>query len=144
LELLSVIFMAVLTSYVFKGIPADLYVRLGVLAMYYVMIVCISRVYMRFRYVYALDSVYTLDGRGVTIRQPEVDKHVAWEEFTRAEYLPVIPLFRLYSPMLPNPVVLFAIVRLTAQRSDNWRTKETKELLKQGIGRNFTTRWLPW
>lgn len=117
---------------------------LGCVAMMYGGAVALSRVALRLRYLHILDLGYAVTRDGITVESSHDTKFIAWHEMDRAEYLPVIPAYRLTATKLEKPILVFAIRGWNHRSPNERRLASAVDSIKSGLRNRLKTRWLPW
>lgn len=116
---------------------------LGMFAIYGGGVIFLSRVLLRLRYQYILDIRYVVGRDGISVEEDQTQKTFKWNEFTKAEYLPIVTVYRLWVAGQTRPVVLIAIGGFPGGKMDR-RNKIAGDLIRQGLGNRLKKRWLPW
>ncbi len=142
IETLLACALLLLASYVI-GDVTGLVLWFGVLAVYGAGIIFLSRVLLRLRYRYILDIRYVVGRDGISVEENGAQEILNWNEFAKAEYMPIITTYRLWAAGKARPVVLIAIGGLPGAQTDR-RNRLAGSLLKDGLGNRLKSRWLPW
>ncbi len=142
-ELILAAFLFSMATYVI-GLADELTLWLGILAMYCGTGIALSRVLFRARYWRNLQTNYSIDHAGVSIDVSGSEAKLAWRDFDRAEYLTLIPAYRLSASSLRNPLVILAIRGWSPGSAGEQRKLLTKRFLEQGFSQRLVTRLLPW
>ena len=116
---------------------------MGGLAIYGAGVIFLSRVLLRLRYRYILDIRYVVRHDGIAVEQDRTQEIFKWNDFVKAEYLPILTTYRLWVAGRSRPVVLIAIGGVPGGKLDQ-RNSLARGLLKEGLGNRVKTRWLPW
>lgn len=117
---------------------------LGGMVMFYVSFLFLVRAYWRIRYRYVMRAQYLVEPNGIVIRSNDSKEVVGWENIAFAEYLPLLPAYRLTTHPNSQPVVLFVMSSWRPTSQINRRNVAAAKLLRAGLGYRLKTRWLPW
>jgi hypothetical protein len=107
-------------------------------------ILLVSRVYLRVKHRHVLDTDYVIGRDGVTIEDQQGSRYLSWDQFVKAQFLPLSPLYRLFANNLPKPVVIFAMGGWGATSESSQKRTIATDFLTEGLKNRLTTRWLPW
>jgi hypothetical protein len=141
-SLFGVIFLSMATYIIDSVDTVTLW--LSVLAMYSVAGIALSRVLFRARHWRSLQTNYSMDPAGVSIEAAGSEARLTWGDFDRAEYLTLIPAYRLSASKLQHPLVILAIGGWNPRSASEQRKQLTKRFLEQGLNQRLVTRWFPW
>lgn len=142
-DALLAVALVALTSYVAFD-TADGLLRVGSIVMYGLAGVAATRAIWRFRYRHVLASVYVVESGGIRVNHVLGEPVVTWDQVAEADYVPVVPAYRLLAATQPEPIVLFVERSWKPSGIVNRRNQRAAECLRDGLGRKLRTRWLPW
>lgn len=143
-SLICAVFFVVLASYVaFADVDRDAVIWLGVGVLCYGAIIYFSRVFFPVKYRHLLRSGYVVSDTGITVHANGGQRSIGWEDFTTADYLPLIPIFRLSAAGLPEPIVLFMIGDVYPSEANDKRKRATSLILER-LDSRLRIRWVPW
>jgi hypothetical protein len=104
----------------------------------------LSRASLRLKYKHSLFTPYAVSPSGISALGNGGNVHVRWDQVVRAEYMPVFPLYRLWSNELPRPIVLLEMGGWGPGRTSARQRERALSFLHEGLKTRLKKRWLPW
>jgi len=135
--------LVIVTSYVVLDTTDPLF-RIGAVVMYGIAGIAVSRVLWRLKYWYVTTSVYVVEADGIRLVHLPGSPLVRWDQISEAEYVPVIPAFRLQVMNHQQPIVLFVERSWNPSGRANRRNQLAAQRIGTGLGGRLRKRWLPW
>lgn len=139
---LAVVLVAV-TSYVAFD-TSDRLLKGGAVVMYGLAGIAAARAVWRFRYRQVVKSVYAVEHSGIRVQHLPSEPFIAWDQIVKAEYVPVIPAYRLLASGQTKPIVLFVERSWDLSGVTNRRNQLAAQYIRVGMGPRLSTRWVPW
>jgi hypothetical protein len=132
-----------IASFVIVDAPGFL-LSASAVVMYCVAAIAASRVYLRLKHRHILGNCYVLSRQGISVQENGRQEFIEWERIVEAEYLPAVPIYRLWASGLSKPIVIFAIGGWRPGNSVDRRRNLAGSCLKESLKSKLKTRWLPW
>jgi hypothetical protein len=106
--------------------------------------VLVSRVVFRLKYRKSLCDGIEIGRDGITGKGGEGTDFMPWDRFSRAEHLPLVPVFRLWSNDSSRPVVIFEMGGWGPSKAAAGRRELATRFITEGLKTRLKKRWLLW